>query len=65
MMARIMVMQQKTQRPLQFELTEQTRKTVGAWIAQSQLKPDQCLFPSRVYASERISTRQYERMLKN
>jgi integrase len=64
MMLRTMVMQQKTRRPVQFELTEQTRDTVGAWIAKAQLKLDQCLFPSRVHASEHISTRQYERMLK-
>jgi integrase len=63
-MSRAIVMQQKTQRPVQFELTEQTRETVGAWIAQAQRKPDQCLFPSRVHASEHMSTRQYERLLK-
>ena len=65
MMMRTMVMQQKTQRPVQFEITEQTRDTVGAWITQAQLKPDQCLFPSRVHASDHISTRQYERLLKH
>ena len=65
MMSRTMVMQQKTHRPVQFELTEQTRDTVGAWINQAQLKSDQCLFPSRVHASEHISTRQYERLLKD
>ena len=64
MMSRTMVMQQKTRHPVQFELTEQTRDTVGAWIATAQLKPDECLFPSRVHASEHISTRQYERLLK-
>ena len=65
MMSRTMVMQQKTHRPVQFEITEQTRDTVGAWITKAQLKSDQCLFPSRVHASEHISTRQYERMLKD
>ena len=64
MMLRTMVMQQKTHRPVQFELTEQTRDTVGAWIAEAKLTSDQCLFPSRVRASEHISTRQYERLLK-
>jgi integrase len=64
MLSRTMVMQQKTQRPVQFELTEQTRDTVGAWISKARLKSDQCLFPSRVHVSEHISTRQYERMLK-
>ena len=65
MMSRTMVMQQKTHRPVQFELTEQTRDAVSAWINQAQLKSDQCLFPSRVHASEHISTRQYERLLKD
>ena len=65
MLTRTMVMPQKTQRPVQFEITEQTRDTVGAWIAQAQLKPDQCLFPSRVHASDLISTRQYERLFKH
>ena len=30
---RAIVMQKKTQRPVQFEITEQTRDAVGAWIA--------------------------------
>jgi hypothetical protein len=29
---RAIVMQKKTQRPVQFEITEQTRDAVGAWI---------------------------------
>ena len=65
MMSRTMVMQQKTHRPVQFELTDQTRDTVGAWINLAQLKSDQCIFPSRVHSSEHISTRQYERLLKH
>ena len=31
--SRATVMQQKTQRPLQFEITEQTRQSIEAWIA--------------------------------
>ena len=30
--SRAMVMQQKTQRPVQFEITEQTRSALAAWI---------------------------------
>jgi hypothetical protein len=30
--ARAIVMQQKTQRPVQFEMTEQTREAVATWI---------------------------------
>ena len=59
---RAIVMQKKTQRPVQFEITEQTRDAVAAWIAAAHLKSDQCLFPSRVSASP-LSTRQYARIV--
>jgi hypothetical protein len=35
--SRATVMQQKTQRPVQFEITEQTRDAVASWVAASQL----------------------------
>jgi integrase len=37
--ARAIVMQKKTQRPVQLEITEQTRETVAAWVKEAQLKP--------------------------
>ncbi len=43
------VMHKKTWRPVQFEITEQTRAAVTAWIATAHLKPEQFLFPSRAY----------------
>ena len=60
---RAMVMQQKTQRPVQFEITEQTREAVAAWVKAAHLKPEQYLFPSRVTASPHLSTRQYSRIV--
>jgi len=60
---RAMVMQKKAQRPVQFEITEQTRDAVAAWIATAHLKPDQFLFPSRVSDSPHLSTRQYSRIV--
>ncbi len=57
-LSRAMVVQRKTQRPVQFELTEPTRTAVTAWIEKAKLKPDQCLFPSRVSTSPHVSTRQ-------
>ena len=60
--ARAIVMQKKTQRPVQFEITEQTRDAVAAWIAAAHLKPEQFLFPSRVAESPHLSTRQYSRI---
>jgi len=60
---RAMVLQRKTQRPVQFELTEQTRDSVCAWVAKAQLQPNHCLFPSRLRASPHLSTRQYSRIV--
>lgn len=60
---RAIVMQLKTQRPVQFEITEQTRDAAASWIDRAHLKPEQFLFPSRVHASLHISTRQYARIV--
>ena len=60
---RAMVVQRKTQRPVQFELTEPTRAAVAAWIEKARLTPDQCLFPSRLSKAPHVSTRQYARIL--
>ena len=56
-------MQRKTQRPVQFELTEQTRDALATWIAAAHLKAKQYLFPSRVSDSPHLSTRQYSRIV--
>ena len=63
MASRAIVMQKKTQRPVQFEITEQTRDVVAAWIATAHLKPEQFLFPSRVSASPHLSIREYSRIV--
>ncbi|SBW79448.1 integrase [Pseudomonas veronii 1YdBTEX2] len=62
--ARAMVMQQKTQRPVQFEITAQTRLAVEEWINRAQLRSEDFLFPSRLRTSEHLSTRQYSRIVK-
>ncbi len=62
-LSRSMVMQSKTKRPVQFELTEATRDAVSAWIVKAGLKTDQYLFPSRLHRSSHISTRQYARVV--
>ncbi len=62
--SRAMVLQHKTQQPVRFELTEQTRDAVEAWIDQAALEPDSYLFPSRVARSPHLSTRQYARLVK-
>jgi integrase len=60
---RAIVMQQKTRRPVQFEITEQTRQSITTWIDQQKLTSGQFLFPSRVISSPHLSTRQYARIV--
>ncbi|MHB1915578.1 MAG: tyrosine-type recombinase/integrase [Acidiferrobacteraceae bacterium] len=60
---RAMVIQRKTQRPVQFELTEPTRTAVSAWIEKAHLRSEQFLFPSRIRDSLHVSTRQYARIV--
>ncbi len=60
---RAIVIQQKTKRPVQFELTEQTRESVRDWLAEQQLQDGDYLFPSRVRLSPHLSTRQFARIV--
>jgi len=62
--ARAIVMQQKTQRPVQFEITPATRDAVQKWIKQAKLKSEDFLFPSRIHKSPHLGTRQYARILE-
>jgi Phage integrase family/Transposase DDE domain group 1 len=57
--ARAIVMQQKTSRSVQFEITESTREAVAAWIKEAGLRSEDYLFPSRLHKSLHLSTRQY------
>jgi integrase len=60
-----MIVQQKTGRPVQFELTEQTREAVLAWITLQSLNVGAYLFPSRVHGRPHLSTRQYARIVNH
>lgn len=60
---RAIVMQHKTKRPVQFEITSATREALQAWIKQAALKSDDFLFPSRIHESPHLGTRQYARIL--
>src|SRR5450830_2114069 len=57
------VKQRKTSRPVQFEITEQTRQSVLAWIDRKKLSGSQCLFAGRIKNSPHLSTRQYSRIV--
>ena len=60
---RAMVMQQKTARPVQFEITPPTREAVSEWIREAKLSNDDYLFPSRVHDAPHLGKRQYARIL--
>ena len=62
---RAIILQQKTQRPVQFEITEQTRAAISTWITQASLHSDSFLFPSRLRDSLHLSTHQYARIVDN
>ena len=63
--SRAMIMQQKTQRPVQFEITARTRETLTEWIQRADLNSTSFLFPSRFGRSLHLSTRQYARMVES
>jgi site-specific recombinase XerC len=64
MKERTSVMQSKTKRPVQFEITEQTRKSVQRWIESPAMFGCDDLWPSRFHDSPHLSTRQYARILR-
>ncbi len=61
--SRATVMQRKTHRPVQFEITPQTRDALQAWIAHAHLQGTDFLFLSRLQDSAHLSTRQYARIV--
>ena len=60
---RTTVIQRKTGRPVQFEITEQTRTTIHDWLANCGVGNGAYLFPSRLRDQPHISTRQYARIV--
>lgn len=62
---RVMILQQKTGRPVQFEVTDQTRRSISDWIERKGLGFDDWLFPSRMRAGHHLTTRQYARRVDN
>jgi integrase len=63
--ARAIIMQQKTGRPVQFEITASTQEAVSAWIKDAKLRSEDFLFPSRIHKSPHLGTRQYARIVDN
>ncbi|MAY85354.1 MAG: integrase [Pseudooceanicola sp.] len=62
---RVTIVQSKTNKPVQFEVSENTRDTIAEWVERPEMMGCQYLFPSRFHASPHISTRQYARLVRD
>jgi integrase len=62
---RASIVQSKTKKPVQFELTENTRDTVASLICAPMMIGSLFLFPSRFHDRSHISTRQYGRLVRD
>jgi len=60
---RSIVIQQKTGRPVQFELTADVRASLLGWLERRGGTVDDYAFPSRVDPTGHLSTRQYGRLV--
>jgi integrase len=57
------IIQQKTGRPVPFEITEPTRDALARWLEVRGRRSDDWLFPSRTTQGGHITTRQYARLV--
>jgi integrase len=57
------IIQQKTGRPVQFEIMSEARKSLTAWLERRRGNIQDFLFPSRVDYLGHLSTRQYARLV--
>lgn len=60
---RTSIIQQKTGRPVLFELTDTTREALAAWLRHRPTAEVDWLFPSRSRKGDHVTTRQYGRLL--
>jgi site-specific recombinase XerC len=60
---RAIVVQQKTRRPVQFELSSDARSSLLAWLERRGGSLDEYAFPTRIDHAEHLSTRQYARLV--
>ena len=56
---RTTIVQQKTGRPVPFELTEPTREALASWLRLGGLRGSDWLFPSRSRPGDHLTTRKY------
>jgi integrase len=60
---RATIIQRKTGRPVQFEITEQTRASLQDWLNARPADRGPYVFPSRVYNQPHVTARQYARVV--
>lgn len=60
---RATVVQQKTGRPVQFEITTEVRASLLAWLQRRGGTVDDYAFPSRIDHADHLSTQQYARLV--
>lgn len=53
--SRANILQKKTQQSVQFEITEQTREVIAAWLQKAHLTANDYLFVSRQYNATHLS----------
>lgn len=62
---RASVLQSKTKKPVRFEITDGTRKSVMKWLDDPQMIGSEFLWPGRFHDRLHISTRQYARLVRD
>lgn len=60
---RAMIIQRKTGRPVQFEITADARSSLATWLLRRGGTIDDFVFPSRIHSGQPMSTRQYARLV--
>ena len=60
---RATIIQRKTGRPVQFEITEQTRASLQDWLNARPADRGPYVFPSRVHNQPHVTARQYARVV--
>ena len=60
---RATIIQRKTGRPVQFEITEQTRASLQDWLNARPADRGPYVFPSRVHNQPHVTARQYARIV--
>ncbi|AZQ67653.1 integrase [Silicimonas algicola] len=62
---RASIIQSKTQRPVRFEITEGTGKSLSRWMDEPLMVGSEYLWPGRLNERLHISTRQYARLVRD